>query len=145
MTVTNIPEDTWAKLSKDGFNTPIHAPPSKTGSEQTENKKEAIQRNTWRTLGGFTGGSMHRKAGYWRHNCCLMKQRSRLIGCPSTHPGATLVNLPLQLGGTTPFFLVFSHQFSKTFWFFWCQFQNHSNQDLKVLNYSITLNVPCQG
>ena len=39
MTVTNIPEDTWAKLSKDGFNTPIHAPPSKTGSEQTENKK----------------------------------------------------------------------------------------------------------
>ena len=42
MTDTNIPEDTWGKLSKDGFNTPIHAPPSKTGSEQTENKKEAI-------------------------------------------------------------------------------------------------------
>ena len=42
MTDTNIPEDTWAKLSTDEFNTPIHAPPSKTGSEQTENKKEAI-------------------------------------------------------------------------------------------------------
>ena len=39
MTDTNIPEDTWAKLSKDGFNTPIHAPFLKTGSEQTENKK----------------------------------------------------------------------------------------------------------
>ena len=39
MTDTNLPEDTWSKLSKDGFNTPIHAPLPKTGSEQTENKK----------------------------------------------------------------------------------------------------------
>ena len=38
MTDTNIPEDTWAKLSKDGFYTPRHAL-LKTGSEQTENKK----------------------------------------------------------------------------------------------------------
>ena len=46
MTDTNIPEDTWAKLSKDGFNTPIHAPLPKTGSKQTENKKKGQSRGT---------------------------------------------------------------------------------------------------
>ena len=56
MTVTNIPEDTWAKLSEDAFNTPIHAPPSKTGSEQTENKKRGNLEEHLADLGWVYGG-----------------------------------------------------------------------------------------
>ena len=48
MTDTNIPEDTWAKLSKDGFNTPIHAPLLK----QVPSRRKIKKRQSKGTPGG---------------------------------------------------------------------------------------------